>query len=153
MNNPLAGLKLNATSTTVIIVGITALVLYFAIFYKGKSDEEKNADKISEMADANKNAVIAIEEEKGEKATWDDFVYKQYADQLYEAMDGIGTDTLAVSKVFEHILNKIDYIKLDQAYGTRDGYTMAADVVSELNSYWINQINGMLAKNGVGVKF
>lgn len=145
------GFQLNAVSSTAIVVGAVLLIGYWVIF--GKSKEDIEQDKLTDIANDNVDAVIADQENKGVKATWDDYVYKQYADTLYECMDGMGTNELGVSRVFEHILNKVDYAKLYKFYGVRDGNNLPEDIQSELSAYWIKQINGMLARNNVGVKF
>lgn len=139
--------KLSSTALTVLIVGGVILILYEKIF--GKSEEDKANDaRNTAKEDETKDAVTELED-KGLKPTWQDYQYRAYADQLYTAMSGMGTDELAVSKVFEHILNDLDFAKLDLAFGSRDGENMEQWLTSELSSYWTTQINNMLKKNGV----
>jgi hypothetical protein len=139
--------KIPATATGIIAVIITAGLAYYFIFIK-KSKEEMAALAALDEEKAKIAAAVAAGVPSNTR-TWDNYVYQKYADNLYKAMDGVGTDNLAVSKVFEHILTDVDFQCLEVAYGVRDGYNMTSRLRDDLSEYWINQINNMLKKNKV----
>lgn len=133
---------------TVLILGIFGiLVVVNKIF--GKSEEEKEKEKEEKEQMEEEAADIKEELAAGIQPTWKPYKYKEYADSLYSALNGAGTNELAVSKVFEHIINDIDYKMLNNAFGYRDGDNMTTWLRDDLSQDWIAQINGMLARNGV----
>lgn len=80
----------------------------------------------------------------GQQASYPDSQYINFADALYSAMDGWGTDEEAVQQVFQAMNNDIDVLKLTKAFGTRDGYSLSVwigdDFDAEDKDTYINSI-------------
>ena len=144
--------KVNATTVT-IIVGVVGFLLIWNVLF-GDSKEDKQQQNLQIQADDARNNTITNLTNNGVRQTWPDSQYKLFADSLETALGGWFTeDELAASRVFEHILNKIDFLKLEQYFGIRDEMTMGQWVTKYLNSAEIKQINNMLTINNVGMKF
>jgi len=84
--------------------------------------------------------------------------YGIFADGLYTAMADYwywyGTDEEGIKAIMRQMLNDADVLKLNQTFGTRDGYTLAQWFRSELSdedlAYYVNE---PMARNGVTFKF
>jgi len=87
---------------------------------------------------------------------------KKMADDIYEAMDGYGTDEDTIVSAFQRIKTDADFDALVQAYGTRSVSSGAGNIFmsdyngdlsgalhDELSSGWITDINNALQRNGV----
>jgi len=138
MNKTIEKWDAMSISSKIIITLVILVALYFAIqFFKaGKSRVEEQAE-------------ILQLQSQGVSASYTSSKYKSLADTLYIAMDGAGTDEDSITDVFSQIKNDIDFVKLDQAFGTRDGYTMTAWIRSEVSAYWISVYNSKLLSNGL----
>lgn len=106
---------------------------------------------------------IQKETAKGEQPSYSDSNYKTLADKLYAAMNTSGTDESAIFAVFEQMKNKIDVLKLVEAYGVRQLYqfgipiggkqNLAQALSDELSSNEIAKVNQILFKKGINYKF
>lgn len=106
---------------------------------------------------------IVKEESKGEQQSYSNSNYKTLADKLYSAMNTSGTDEAAIYSVFEQMKNKIDVLKLVEAYGVRQLYqfgvpiggkqNLAQALSDELSSNEIAKVNQILFKKGINYKF
>jgi hypothetical protein len=110
---------------------------------------------------------IQKEAAKGEQPSYSDSNYKTLADKLYSAMNTSGTNLSQIYSVFEQMKNKIDVLKLIEAYGVRQLYTfgvptggqqnLAQALSDELNDMWpfeeLKKINQILFKKGINYKF
>lgn len=87
---------------------------------------------------------------------------KKMADDIYDAMDGYGTDEDTILSTFEKIKTDADFDALVKAYGTRTLSSGAGNIFmsdyngdlsgalhDELSSGWITDINNALQRNGV----
>ena len=84
--------------------------------------------------------------------------YGIFADTLYAAMVdywySYGTDEDAIKSVMKQMLNDADVLKLNQSFGTRDGYSLAAWLRDELSDSDLQYyVNDPLARNGVTFRF
>ena len=83
-----------------------------------------------------------------------DSQYILFADTLYTAMKGAGTDEEAVAGVMYKMKNGADVLKLINAFGQKDGYSLtewiADDFSQEDKTFYINNV---LAKKGIQFKF
>jgi hypothetical protein len=106
---------------------------------------------------------IQKETAKGEQPSYSNSNYKTLADKLYSAMNTSGTDESAIYSVFETLKNKIDVLKLIEAYGVRQLYVFGFPVggkqnlsqalSDELSSNEIAKVNQILFKKGINYKF
>jgi hypothetical protein len=115
--------------------------------------EEKNWNK--ELDELNSNPKT--------KATLTKAQMLSIANKMYAAMDGYGTDELAIIAGFKQIKNDADYAGVQAAYGIKDvkpgtgtgwfvdpyhgGLTGA--LTDELSQYWKDLINTSLSKKGI----
>jgi hypothetical protein len=86
--------------------------------------------------------------------------YFAWANQLETAMFDWGTDEAAIFNIFEQLNNNADFLKLKQAFGTRNysggivpfiygSYTLDEWFAEELNQTDIATINSILASKGI----
>ena len=99
----------------IVVVGGVAFLGYK--LYKGIS----GAVNISEP----EKALLAVNNDiktlsKTEKASYNGSQYRAFADSLYEAMSGMGTDEEEVFSVFRQMKNTLDVLLLTKAFDVRD---------------------------------
>jgi hypothetical protein len=130
-----------------ILVGI--LILIFIV------------DKIQKMLQGGqlrrdtKQEIDALQDQ-GLQATYLDSWYSTQADRLYSAMKSDwwnpvtwGTDESTIKTVFGALMNDIDFIKLQTAFGDKEGYNMFQWLDGDLDSYDKQAINQSLASKGI----
>lgn len=135
----------------VLILIALAILIYFL----------KRAD---EIAKAKTKAIIEKSEieilkDKGVKATYQPTTYKKFANNMYEAMDGVGTNTNVITAVFSYLNNDLDFIHLDAAFGVRgatdnlfgfiDPTDMRGWLKDDLSEELIAAINTTLKNKGI----
>lgn len=89
----------------------------------------------------------------------------QYANQLFAAMDGYGTDEKAVISILSNVKNQTDLLGIIKAYGVRTlssgrlnpepdfTGTLGASLSTELSRTWLDSLNAILTKKGITQKF
>ncbi|MDR3047608.1 MAG: hypothetical protein LBU51_08380 [Bacteroidales bacterium] len=140
LNNP-------KRAIAIVIILIVVVVIYFVFRTKIKTWIEE----IKNSMDANR----ALEEEvsaTGEKMSFSESQYRNYAQRLYNAMNGIGSNNDAIYSVFNEMRNTADVLKLVSVFGTRDGQQLSEWLYSE----WflsITKINKILTDKGIAYQF
>lgn len=80
----------------------------------------------------------------GQNPSFQNTQYQIFADTLYTALKGFGTDENSVKGVFQQMNNNADVLKLIQVYGIRDGYGLAGWIAGDFSSTdkdkYINQV-------------
>lgn len=94
-----------------------------------------------------------VEQQTGEVPTLSNASYYTYANQIYNACKGFGTDEDAIYNVFGQMNNTADVYKLIQVFGTKDNKTLPMWMRSELNSWEIKRLNNILANKGINYAF
>jgi len=93
-------------------------------------------------------------EKTGQNVSYLDTQYNMFADTLYTAMNGAGTDEEAVAGVMYKMKTDVDLLKLVQAFGKRDGYSLADWIASEFSqedkSFYVNEV---LQRKGLKFRF
>lgn len=89
--------------------------------------------------------------------------YSNLADDLFDAMDGFGTNTNVIYNTFKLLKNDADFIKLDTAFGVREasdnlfGLMEQEDLTGwikdDLSSTEITKLNKQLANQGISKSF
>lgn len=87
--------------------------------------------------------------------------YSAFAQQLFVAMDGIGTDTFAIVAIFQKMRTNGDVIELIKAYGKRPlsfglwsyDLTLPEALKSELDTTWIAAVNKVLQDKNIAYRF
>ena len=76
-----------------------------------------------------------------------------YAQRLYTAMKGMGTDEDAIYSVFLNLKTKGDVLYLIQVFGVKDHETLVQWITSELNSKERAKLNSILANKNIDYTF
>ncbi|MDR1552543.1 MAG: annexin [Prevotellaceae bacterium] len=89
--------------------------------------------------------------ETGKQPSYSDSQYRLFADRLYAAMKGFGTNEEAVYNVFRQMKSRVDVLKLIDAYGVKDG----EDLLQWLNGdFWsFSKLNQILRDNNIDYTF
>lgn len=119
-----------------------------------KKEIEENAKKIKASTG------LTAAQKKLITPTYSQSQYKTYADRLFEAMNGTGTDTDAITTVFSNMKNRGDVLNLIAAYGVKQLTNLgindgpASNLVGHLQSEnGINAAQKGLDKNKVYYNF
>jgi hypothetical protein len=83
------------------------------------------------------------------KENYPPHIYTTMAKVLDQAMRGIGTDEETIVSVFTKIRSNGDFDALNNAFGTRDGWSMRRWLKGDLSEWWIEKINTNLRRQGV----
>lgn len=137
-------LKKGQLYTIAIIAAVViAVVIVLAVNYKKLRNwiEQKRYD--NEIATDINTSNITI------SAT----LLRQYADRLYTAMKGWGTDEDTIYDVFANFRTDDDVLQLIRLYGTRDNMTLPQWIVDELTTKERKKLNTILTNNGVTYQF
>ena len=76
-----------------------------------------------------------------------------YAQKLYTAMKGLGTDEEAIYEVFSQLRSYSDILYLMKVFGVKDRKTLAEWLTAELNSKERQKLNDILSEKGIAYKF
>lgn len=141
----------------VIYIAIIGLVIWLLWkIFSGRVEKLKN--EITTVTVGNE-AVRAIERRTGTTASYTDQEYKEFADQLYTAMNGPTTDEDSVKAVMEQMKSESDLARLEKAFGKRDSSWNPFDKPTGLSS-WLHDdfrtaeemeewVNAPLRANGI----
>lgn len=122
-----------------IILPIGLLLIVYVVVDKifgiSKSRDEEKAAKDRALAnEAEKGDEAAKLKLSGMKLSHPKSKYRDLANRLQVAMKGIGTDDNTILQVFSNIGNDLDFIELNQAFGTRDDEDLTQWINGEGNS-------------------
>ena len=137
-----------------ISIGILCLIAFLVIFFlwrKLKGTLKDSAAKLNEDIEIQK-----LQASKKQEPTYSDYEYSVWADQLYAAMDGMGTTEKTVVTIFGYMQNDVDVHKLIKAFGNRRGtYCLSSENLYEwiANDHVSDEVNNVLASKGITVRF
>jgi predicted negative regulator of RcsB-dependent stress response len=119
----------------VALIAVIAIPSYIGYkIYKNKQDEK---ERLKALEDLNKvDDQIRNLKNQGQVPSHSDAQYNQFADDLFQAMKGCGTEVNKIYKVFDKMYNDIDVYKLILAYG----------VDKELTCWASSNVKGGLAQ-------
>lgn len=125
-----------------IVLGFLVVGIFLYFMFRKKPDTttedvQKGAD--DELAEIRK-------EDPAIKQTYSNITYVQWADQIYHAVEGMGTDEDSVFQVFYQLRNKVDWVMLKKAFGVRDEMTLNAWIRNDFNVAQINKLNNELRR-------
>lgn len=97
----------------------------------------------------------------GQQPSYSESQFKQFADLLQSAMEGMGTDEEAIYSVMAKMYSDLDVLMLVKAFGIRwykelffgENYTLVQWLNNELSTYGIDVINNILAGRGIKYSF
>jgi len=139
-----------------VIGGIIATVIIFRAlkgFVKKQDSREEVREAYNELEQANLSPVT--------RQKISDFQAQQYANTLFTAMNGYGTDETAIFGVFYKLYNNADFLAVSKSFGVREissGYlnpepntkgTMTECLHSELGYDDRKKVNDILKKKKI----
>lgn len=135
------------------IIGIAAailvLVIAIVIVFKYKDIKNLILDKAANQKLVDEaNTTIKVEDIS---ITQDQF--HTYAQKLYKAMKGAGTDEKAIYEVFEAMNSRSDVQQLIKTFGVKDGENLAEWLYDDLSAGDIEHINAILATKSINYQF
>ena len=135
------------------IIGIAAailvLVIAIVIIFKYKDIKNLILDKSANQKLVDEaNTTIKVEDIS---ITQDQF--HTYAQKLYKAMKGAGTDEKAIYEVFKAMNSRSDVQQLIKTFGVKDGENLAEWLYDDLSAGDIEHINAILATKSINYQF
>jgi len=107
-------------------------------------DQEQEAAAAQTEAERILKANANLPADQRTLASYSPAQMKTFANTLYSAMDGVGTDEAAVLGVFKQLNNDLDLLYLIDAFGTRTGSSWLATGTASGLSDWL-QSDGLTA--------
>lgn len=123
---------------------------------KRRKEQKAEKDYIAQVKDEQ-----TAFEQSGEKLSYPPSNYKQFADQLQEAMQYTGTYFGVIYGIMKQMKNNLDVIQLVKAFGTRPVYfwgftynfTLPEALRDELSEGDINKINNLFKAKKIKYRF
>lgn len=153
-NNP----RKAATLGIILLVIVLVIWIVFKIFGKKIQDLITSArNQLNQSASMND-----IENRyPGQQKTYTSFEYNTFADKLYTAMKGPGTNESAIQQVMQQMKNDLDVYALIDAFGTRAAAwpsswsgTLSAWLTDELSTSEMEKyVNQPLRSRGISYQF
>ena len=132
-----------------IAVAILVIVIAIVIIFKYKNIKNLILDKAANQKLIDEaNTTIKVEDIS---ITQDQF--HTYAQKLYKAMKGAGTDEKAIYEVFEAMNSRSDVQQLIKTFGVKDGENLAEWLYDDLSAGDIEHINAILATKSINYQF
>lgn len=107
---------MNLKTIGLIVVGVVilGLIIFFIVmaYNKNKGNRQESKENEKELKQLNQNPKTAQKLSKAEAAAM--------ANSIFTAMDGYGTDTVAISKQLLRVQNQADWLALSDAFGIRE---------------------------------
>lgn len=154
MEKFLKNLTVGKVVALLLLLGVVVLVFVLA--------KKKIKSFVSEVQQKNRleEQIAARVEATGETPSYIDSEYETFANSIYNAVKGAGTDEDAVCRVLDKMKNDADMLKLEMAFGIRDGMDLRQwirDDFSTTSFLWmtmtVNDLNSTLNKRGISYQF
>lgn len=134
--------KIKKLAITVIIVVVVVLAVYrLGLLVADKMASHRQSRQLDNSIDR-------------KNLSYDENQYQTFANVLYKAMKGAGTDENAVKDVFSQMLTRSDVLKLISVFGVKDGENLGEwindDFSSSAKETYVNKV---LEVNSVNYKF
>ena len=110
----------------VAVIVVVAIVSIWLLWTFGK--------KLRDIIASKKNAKTLDKSIDVKELTYDDAQYKSFAETLYNAMKGAGTDEKKIQEVFNQMQTRSDVLKLSSVFGVKDGETLDEWLDGDLSS-------------------
>jgi hypothetical protein len=122
----------------IILALIFGLVLYNKLVYKTR----------------NKKIINDLEEDvEVNKLSYPLSYYGIWAADIYNAVEGMGTNEQAIFDVFKKMKNKDDVLQLMTAFGVKEGETLSQWVIGDLGDDDKATINRLLSDKNINYQF
>jgi len=127
----------------IVAVVVTVIVIVVCINYakiKNWISERKYENEIDAAIDSSNVCISAA-------------MMRQYADRLYTAVKGWGTDEDAIYDVFGNFTTNDEIMQLIKIFGTRGGMTLPQWILDDMTAKERKKLNLILTNNGVSYQF
>ena len=119
----------------IMLIAVVIIIAY--LIYRGIKKLMEGTPPNTNLVDNSKNELNQLAQ-SGEVTHYTKTQLSGFADKLFTAMDGQGTDEDQIKEVFGYMQNKADVLELIKAFGIRD-YEDELFVVQQYNlSQWLN---------------
>lgn len=147
----------------VAVVGTGVVVFIGYQIYAKIQDNMKHAGDYKEEKDVKDDLKDLAN--NNVKPSYTDSQYSAWANQLFSAFDGYQSDESVVYRVFVNMKNDADVLKLIKAFGVREissgkgnpqpnfKGTLSGVIADEMDTEEIKELNLILAKRGIKIKF
>ena len=122
----------------VIIALIFGIVLFNKIVYKSRNK------KI--IKDLDEDIVV-------NKLSYPLSYYGIWAEDIYNAVEGMGTNEQAIFDVFNKVKNKDDVLQLISSFGVKDGETLSQWIIGDLGDDDKATLNRLLSDKNINYQF
>ena len=152
--------KRSGIEKNIIVLGSIGLVAgtFFGVrnIIKRRKEQKAEKDYIAQIKDEQ-----ASFQQSGEKLSYPPSNYKQFADQLEQAMQYTGTYFNVIFDVMKQMKNNLDVIQLVKAFGTREIYfwgftykfTLPEALRDELDPSDVAKINALFKSKKIQYRF
>jgi hypothetical protein len=137
--------KIIWTVAGVAVTGITAGVIIKQV-NKGKRERQIEKQQretpaaVSSAIDVILKNNVTLPPDQRQIASYTNAQYKAYADSLFTAMDGIGTDNDVVKSTFQRMNHDLDIMLLVEAFGVRENENLASWLTDDGATTYVNKI-------------
>lgn len=139
------------TPTAQMVAVIVAIILVIFILRSFKNYIQKLGEFTDNLGE---KAALAS---KGVKASFSKSEYNTFANQLENAMAGVGTDGPTVFKIFNKMENNLDILNLETSFGLRSSWGKSYDLTEWLRGDFstsdMNKLNQILSQKGITKQF
>jgi len=132
-----------ANIAIILIIATVVIVVFYYLIYPNVKVWFKNLKA---------NKAVTDEVGKGGVLSYDDAKFETFANSLFRAMKGAGTDTTTIYNVFNQMHTKADVLKLIQKFGVREDETLQDWLRGEF-FLSIQKINNILNSKGIDYIF
>ncbi len=144
MNPKLLALASNLDVNKIIKYVIILIVVLIAIRYIKKYVKKHK----------NEQVVANLEQDiKVNKLSYPLSYYPLWADELFKAMDGMGTNEDVVFKIFGKLKTKDDVLQLITAFGVKKEETLTQWLVDDLSDDDRNALNRLMSDKNINYQF
>lgn len=133
-----------------IVVGLLVLLALWWAFNYIKSTFVAIGDRTVHKSE------VAVLTASGVQASFTETQYQSMATQLYTAMDSswynpfsYGTDEETIEDVFGRLKNDMDFMRLQSAFGIKDGYGLIEWLDGDLSADEKQRINTMMSSKDI----
>lgn len=154
-------MKDNGNSLLDVAIKLAPFTLIGFVGYKLITLFDNPNDKKQQETQQTVDTEVTTRINKGETPTYSASQFKQFADTLQSAMEGMGTNEEAIYGVIAKMYSDLDVLMLIQSFGIRwykelffgENYTLAQWFDNELSTYGIDVVNNILAQRGIKFYF
>ncbi len=144
MNPALMAFVSNIDTNKIIKIIVIIIAVVFGIRYFRKYMKKRKNKAVLNELDKDINV---------SKLTYHLSYYGIWANDLFNAMDGVGTDEQAIYDVFKKMKTKDDVLQLITAFGVQDNETLSQWLISELSSEERATLNRLLSDKNINYQF